>query len=133
LVPAAADLAYPYSTVGKLFFTIPGQGNFYCSAAVLRPRVVLTAAQCIHSGTSNPGFFTNFQFVPAYRNGSAPFGTWTWNYVAVSTTWSTGGGHLPNAADYGMIEMKDQTINGSVRKIGDVVGFLGYQTLRLRP
>src|SRR6185295_349187 len=119
LVPAAADLAYPYSTVGKLFFTIPGHGDFYCSAAVLRPRVVLTAGQCIHSGTSNPGFFTNFRFVPAYRSGAAPFGTWTWNFVTVNTTWSQGGGSLPNAADYGMIEVADQSISGVNRKLGD--------------
>ena len=133
LVPTTADLAYPYSTVGKLFFTIPGRGEFYCSAAVLRLRVVLTAAQCIHSGSTSPGFYTNFRFVPAYRNGSAPFGTWDWAYVAVPSGWITGRGVLPNAADYGMIEVQDEVVNGSLRKLGDVVGYLGYQTQRLRP
>ncbi|MFL6194914.1 MAG: trypsin-like serine peptidase [Thermoanaerobaculia bacterium] len=133
LVPSTADLAYPYSTVGKLFFTIPGRGEFYCSASVLRQRVVLTAAQCIHSGTSSPGFYTNFRFVPAYRNGTAPFGTWDWAYVAVSSGWTTSGGVLPNAADYGMIEVQDEVINGSLRRLGEVVGFLGYQTQKLRP
>lgn len=133
LVPSTADLTYPYSAVGKLFFTKPGQGDFYCSASVLRLRVVLTAAQCIHSGKANPGFYTNFRFVPAYRSGAAPFGTWNWNYVIVSTTWTQGGGTVPNAADYGMIEVQDQAINNVVRKLGEVVGFLGYQTLKLRP
>ncbi|HEY7214583.1 MAG TPA: hypothetical protein VIC28_08130 [Thermoanaerobaculia bacterium] len=133
LVPAAADQSYPYTTVGKLFFTIPGQGDFYCSAAALRARVVVTAGQCVHSGKANPGFFTNFRFVPAYRSGAAPFGTWTWAYAATTTTWSQGGGTVPNAADYGMIEVNDLTINGVVRRLGDVVGFLGYQTQKLRP
>jgi V8-like Glu-specific endopeptidase len=133
LVPQSADTTYPYSTVGKLFFTIPGVGNRFCSGAVLRQRVVVTAAQCLHSGTSNPGFFTNFLFVPAHRNGVAPFGSWTWNYVIVNTTWSQGGGTLPNAADYGMIEMNDRTINGVLRRIGEVTGILGYQTLKLTP
>lgn len=133
LVPVTADLSYPYSTVGKLFFTIPGRGEFYCSASVLRKRVVLTAAQCLHSGTSSPGFYTNFRFVPAYRNATAPFGTWGWSLVVVNSTWTTGGGRLPNAADYGVIEIQDQTVNGTVRRLGDVVGFLGYQTQRLRP
>jgi len=133
LIPQTADTTFPYSTVGKLYFTIPGVGNRFCSGAVLRSRVVVTAAQCLHSGTSNPGFFTNFLFVPAYRSGLAPFGSWTWDYVVVNTTWSQGGGTLPNAADYGMIEMDDQTINGVLRKIGAVTGFVGYQTLKLIP
>jgi V8-like Glu-specific endopeptidase len=133
LVPVTADRSYPYTTVGKLFFTIPGQGNFFCSAAVVKARLVITAAQCIHSGTSNPGFFTNFQFVPAYRDNVAPYGTWNWAYVAVSTTWTSGNGKLPNAADYGFIEMQDQLVNGATRRVGDVVGFLGYATQKLRP
>jgi V8-like Glu-specific endopeptidase len=133
LVPSTADTAFPYSAVGKLFFTVPGRGDFYCTAAVIKARILLTAAQCIHSGTSSPGFFTNFSFVPAYRNGAAPFGTWDWNYVVVNTTWTKGGGRLPNAADYGMIEMDDEVINGALRKLGDVVGWLGYQTQKLRP
>ena len=45
LVPESADESYPYSTVGKLFFAIPGQGDFYCSAAVIRNRVIATAAE----------------------------------------------------------------------------------------
>lgn len=53
--------------------------------------------------------------------------------MAVNTTWTTGGGRLPNAVDYGMIEMQDETISGVLRKIGDVVGWLGYQTSKLRP
>jgi V8-like Glu-specific endopeptidase len=133
LVPVTADQSYPYTTVGKLFFTIPGQGNFFCSAAVVKARLVLTAAQCIHSGTTSPGFFTNFQFVPALRDNVAPFGTWDWAYVALHTTWTNGGGKLPNATDYGLIEMQDQSINGATRRVGDVVGYLGYATQKLRP
>lgn len=133
LVPLSADQAYPYSTVGKLFFTIPGKGDFYCSASVIRKRLVATAGQCVHSGTGSPGFYTNFEFVPAFRDGSAPFGTWEWEFVVVSTTWSGGGGKLPNAADYALIEVGDEIFSGVLRKLGDVVGFLGYQTLKLRP
>lgn len=133
LVPVSADRSYPYSTVGKLFFTIPGKGDFYCSAAVIRNRIVATAAQCIHSGTSNPGFFTNFEFVPAYRDGVAPFGSWEWEFVSVPSTWTTGNGKLPHAADFGLIEVEDLVFDGSLRRIGDVVGYLGYATQRLRP
>lgn len=130
LVPETADEVYPYSTVGKLFFTIPGQGDFYCSAAVIRNRVIATAAQCIHSGT---GFYDDFEFVPAYHDGVAPFGTWAWEYVAVPSVWTSGKGKLPNAADFGLIEVEELVFDGALRSVGDVVGYLGYATQRLRP
>ena len=133
LVPVSADRTYPYTTVGKLFFNIPGEGDFYCSAAVIRNRVIATAAQCVHSGTSNPGFFTDFEFVPAYRDGVAPFGTWEWAYVSVPSAWTGGNGKLPSNADFGLIELEDRVFDGALRTIGDVVGFLGYATQRLRP
>ncbi len=133
LVPTSADRSYPYSTVGKLFFHIPNKGDFYCSAAVIRARIIATAGQCVHSGTTNPGFYTDFEFVPAYRDGVAPFETWAWEYVVVHNTWTGGNGKLPNSADYALIELEDRVINGSTRKIGDVVGYLGYIIQRLRP
>jgi V8-like Glu-specific endopeptidase len=133
LVPTTADRSYPYSTVGKLFFHIPGKGDFYCSAAVIRVRIVATAAQCLHSGNNNPGFYEDFQFVPAYRDGSAPLGTWDWNFVSVPSTWANGNGKLPSAADYGLLELLDQSISGQTRKVGEVTGYLGYQVSRLRP
>jgi V8-like Glu-specific endopeptidase len=128
--PDAATTTYPYLTVGKLFFTIPGEGNFICSGSVLRKRVILTAGHCVHSGNgNNNGFYTNFLFVPAYRNNIRPAGTWDWNYVIVTGTWFSGGASFPNAADYAMIEPDD--LNGNI--IGNVTGFLGFQTLKLRP
>jgi V8-like Glu-specific endopeptidase len=133
LVPEAADESYPYSTVGKLFFAIPGQGDFYCSAAVIRNRIIATAAQCIHSGTPSPGFYDDFEFVPVYRDGTAPFDIWAWEYVTVSSTWTSGKGKLPHAADFGLIELEDRVFDGALRTIGDVVGYLGYATQRLRP
>lgn len=131
LIPLRADVFYPYRTVGKLFFTQPGVGDFVCSAAVIRPRIVLTAGHCVHSGTATPGFFTNFRFIPAYRDGAAPYGVWDWAYVVVPRAWSRGGGSFPNAADYAMFEMQDNRINGAPRRIGEVTGYLGWQTRSL--
>jgi V8-like Glu-specific endopeptidase len=133
LVPTSADRSYPYTTVGKLFFHIPNKGDFYCSAAVIRARIIATSGQCVHSGTANPGFFTDFEFVPAYRDGTAPFNTWGWEYVVVHNTWTGSNGKLPNAADYALIELEDKVISGATRKVGDVVGYLGYIIQRLRP
>lgn len=134
LVPLTADITYPYRTVGKLFFTIPNSGDYVCSASVLRQRIIVTAGHCVHSGSNgNNGFYTNWRFIPAYRDGVAPLQTWDWSYVTVSPSWATGGGTVPNAADYGMIEMRDKVINNVSTRIGLVTGYLGYQTLSLTP
>lgn len=134
LIPAAANTVYPYRTVGKLFFTIPGQGNFACSAATISNRIVLTAGHCVHSGTNgNSGFYTNFLFVPAFSNGNAPFNSWTSSFVTAATPWINSGGVLPNASDFGMLEMVDQVINGKTTRVSDAIGFLGFLTLSLMP
>src|SRR4029453_2045217 len=72
LIPATTttDQAYPYPVIGKLFFTIPGAGNYVCSAAVISYRLIATAGHCVASG--NGDYYTNFSFVPALRNRSGP-------------------------------------------------------------
>jgi V8-like Glu-specific endopeptidase len=127
LVPLSADLSYPYRTVGKLFLQTPAR-PFTCSAAVVAPRLILTAAHCVHSGTAVPGFYTQFLFVPAYRDGKAPFGSWTVRSAHVTEEW-TRGASTPHPTDYALLEMKD--FQG--RRLGDVVGWLGVQTRRLYP
>lgn len=107
--PFSADRAYPYITVGKLFFTI-GRLDYVCSASVIQRRIVATAGHCVHSGTK-AGFHSNWVFVPAFRDGTAPFLRWNWRAATVTSTWASGGGGVPNAADYAMIEFADQPIS----------------------
>lgn len=134
LVPLDADLFFPYITVGKLFFTVPGEGDAVCSGVVIKPRVVLTAGHCVHSGSGgSSGFYTNLVFVPAYRDGAEPYQSWSWSYVVAPRTWTTGGGRVPNAADYAMIEVEDNYVDGFLSRIGDVTGYLGYRTQSLIP
>lgn len=125
--PADAHTTYPYSAAGRLYFTIPGQGDYACSAAVIAKRIVLTAGHCVY--TPGVGFHTNFQFMPAFANGSAPLGRWTATYSNASNPWKAGNGQAPNAADYAMIEMAD--LNG--KNIGSVAGTLGYKVGALSP
>lgn len=129
----SADRVFPYRAVGKLFFTANGE-PFTCSAAVIQRRVVVTAGHCVHSGSPN-GFYQNFLFVPAYRDGVAPFGAWTWSNLIVAPVWATGGGLVPNAADYAMISFRDQRLDpdGPLVRLGDVTGWLGWQTGILFP
>ena len=124
-------LRYPYSTAGKLFFTIQGVGTFVCSASALSPRIVVTAGHCVAQASPNPAarhFYTNWLFVPAYKNGKAPYGVWTVNVAWITNAWYFSDGSVPNAQDVGMLVMNDQVINNTVQKIGNVTGWLGWQT-----
>jgi len=134
LIPANADLSTPYRAIGRLMFTGPNGADFICTAAVVAPRLILTAGHCVHSGSGGRnGYFRNFMFVPAYRNGAAPFGTWDWSGVVTTNTWIAGGGAVPNAADYALIEMRDQVLQGALRRLGEVTGGFATKTLSLYP
>ena len=128
-VAASSQNVYPHRMNGKLFFTEPGVGNFVCSATVQRPGIITTAGHCVHSGSNGVnGFFTNFLFIPALRNGTGPFNSWPWTFAVVTNTWATGGGSVPNAADYAIIELAPRVCSGAMRLIGNCVGFAGFQT-----
>ena len=133
LNPRTIDVKYPYGAVGKLFFTKPGVGDFVCSGAVLRRRIVLTAGHCVHAGNGlQSGYFTNFLFCPAYRGGpSAKYGCWGWTGVGTTSPWWVSNNVFPNASDFGMIEIQDRVIGGVTRRIGDLTGYFGYATSSL--
>lgn len=134
LNPMSADLLYPYSAIGRLFFTIPGVGDFTCSASTINQRIIVTAGHCVHAGEGgNAGYFTNFLFIPSYRQGMAPFQMWAGSFALTTDAWATGGGEVPNAADYAMIEVGDVLINGSFRRLGNVTGAIGWLTNAVMP
>src|SRR5215813_661648 len=57
--------AYPYSAIGRLFFTEPSVGDFVCSAAATYGgaalNVVWTAGHCVANG-GHSQFYTNWLF-----------------------------------------------------------------------
>jgi len=69
------NTTYPYRAAGKLFFNEPA-GSFICSASLIKRGIVVTAAHCV-AKYGQKQFYSGWQFVPGYRNGSAPFGVWT--------------------------------------------------------
>ena len=128
---ARADLSgltttnsYPYRAAGKLFFS-DGARNFVCSASLIKRGVVVTAAHCVAQYGARR-FFSNWRFVPAYRNGIAPFNTWTVRTAWVKTTYFNGtdgcisGVVCPN--DVAVLTLN--TIGG--RYAGAATGWLGY-------
>jgi V8-like Glu-specific endopeptidase len=110
---------FPHSTIGKLFFTIPGQGNYVCSAAVVNSTnlsVVWTAGHCVY--TPGVGFHTNFSFSPARRAASNPYGLWTAKKAFTLEGWQQ------NKLQYDHGALVMNRLSGV--RIGTKVGFLGF-------
>jgi hypothetical protein len=109
----------PVKTVGKVFFTLAG-ANYVCSGNSVSAKnksTVSTAGHCVNEG---PGTFaTNFVFVPAYENGTAPYGKWTATSLHAPTQWSSGG---DMAYDTGFAVVGP---NSSGQNLADVVGASG--------
>lgn len=124
----AAQNRYPYAAAGKLFFTGADGLNYVCSAAVIRPRLVVTAGHCVYDAVRQQ-WNSNWLFVPAYHKGSQPYEQWTWTWVITTEAWANGGGFVPNAGDFAVIEMADN----DGKRIGNVTGYYGYTTNALYP
>jgi len=81
----------PVDNIGKVFFTLGGV-DYVCSGNAIasgNENTVVTAGHCVNEG---PGAFASkFTFVPAYLNGSAPFGQWNATELYAPTNWASGG------------------------------------------
>ena len=69
---------FPHKWDGKFTFTTPSGGSS-CSATVISGNNIVTAAHCVYDTPSRNQFYTNKVFTPAFRNGSAPFGTFRYD------------------------------------------------------
>lgn len=123
--PNSSDITYPTRTVGKLYFRDPATNlNYVCSGSMIKRGVVLTSGHCIHNGVNR--FYTDFVFVPGLRGAARPYGTWSnWVQGRTTTAWVTGGGGVPNVADWATIVFGTNT---SGYHIGAYTGWLGYTT-----
>jgi V8-like Glu-specific endopeptidase len=118
---------FPYSTIGVLFFSRYGF-DYRCSAASIGNFAIWTAGHCIHAGdNSNDGWSYNVIFVPAYKNGIAPFGIWpverddnNKENIWTRTEWSSSEDYR---FDFGGAILDTNT---SGKSISDVVGSLGF-------
>lgn len=71
---------------GKVFFS-DDKWNYVCSGTALVGDVVWTAGHCVNEG---PGaYYTNFEFVPAYRDGATPYGEFPASSLMTSNSWAT--------------------------------------------
>ncbi|WP_083460420.1 trypsin-like serine peptidase [Jiangella muralis] len=121
--PKARDFApaavpeNPRSQLGKVFFTIGGT-DYVCSGTATTSSngdVVTTAGHCLHEGGGG-GFASQFTFVPAYDNGSAPYGQWSASDLFTSSGWANSGDFN---VDVGFAVMNE---NSSGQSLTSVVG-----------
>jgi V8-like Glu-specific endopeptidase len=121
---------FPARTHGKVFLTLGGVDYVCSGTAVDSPskRLVWTAGHCMCDPTaSGCTFATNWEFVPAYKDGDAPFGEWPAVAKAAASQWrgsgSIGCGLLFTCGDvkfdFGAARV---ATNGRGRKLQQVVG-----------
>jgi V8-like Glu-specific endopeptidase len=111
-------------TVGKVYFTLPNGQPSGCSASTVgsgKRRLVMTAGHCVHSGAGGQ-WFSNWQFVPLYRNGAVPFGTFVASRLTARSAWIN---NSSQDEDMGIAIMR----NGGTRglKVVDTVGGNGLR------
>ena len=82
------NTSYPFRASGKLFFKIGGS-TYVCSASLIKKGVIVTAAHCV-AQFGMQKFYSGWQFIPGYRNGSAPYGTWEAQTAYVVTKYFDG-------------------------------------------
>ena len=92
----------------------------------MQRRVIATAGHCVYDAVLRR-FHSNFLFVPGHDNGASPCGGYGWSLASVTGSWASGGGGVPNAADFGVIVAANKTCRGQPR-IGASLGWLGWRT-----
>jgi V8-like Glu-specific endopeptidase len=117
----ATNALAPYAPAGKLFFNVPG-GSAWCSASLIKPGIVVTAAHCV-ANFGQRQFYSGWQFVPGYRNGSAPYGVWNGVQAWILTSYFIG---TDPCAQSGVICQDDVALIVLSGTPGHSAGWYGY-------
>jgi V8-like Glu-specific endopeptidase len=122
---SSQNTAFPDRAHGRVFFTIQGgsaPGDYLCSGTVADSpahTLVWTAGHCVYDSEFGGGFATNWSFVPAYRNGQRPFGTWAASDLYTTRGWRE---NVNIRVDLGAAAVSR---DAQGRGVEDVVGGLG--------
>jgi len=112
---------YPFGPTGKLWFNI-GAGSYVCSASLIKPGVVVTAAHCVANfGASQ--FYSNWRFAAAYDGGVAPYGIATAKQARVMTVYYNG---TDSCAQRGVVCQNDVAVIVLNSNVGSSAGWYGY-------
>jgi V8-like Glu-specific endopeptidase len=106
------------AVVGKVFFHNPSDGlDYTASAGALNSpskQLVITAGHCVHGGSGGT-WMTNWVFVPRYRSGARPFGTFSAKQFRTFDAWI-------NNSDLGRDVAMVTTFPLNGNKLVDVIG-----------
>jgi hypothetical protein len=122
-----AQTIYPHTWVGRFSFVTPN-GTSFCSATSISNNIMLTAAHCVYDTSSANQFYTNKVFTPAYRNGSAPYGTFPTVQCRVLTTWvNLSGSFAINTWSRHDVAVCKMGTNAAGQTLNGAVGWMGRQ------
>jgi hypothetical protein len=117
--PVRRALPWPAATpaIGRVFYTLGGR-EYSCTGTAVRSAnrsLVLTAGHCVNAG---PGAYaTDWVFVPGYRNGHRPYGSWPAARLVAPTGWVRSGA-TPDDVGFAVVAPQHG------RRLTDVVGGL---------
>jgi V8-like Glu-specific endopeptidase len=116
---------YPFRAAGRLFFNIPGE-SAWCTAGLITPGLIVTAAHCV-ANFGQQQFYSGWTFVPDYKNGNAPYGTYTAIQARVKISYYNG----TDPCEQSGVVCQDDVAVILLNKVnnqypGNVVGWFGY-------
>jgi RTX calcium-binding nonapeptide repeat (4 copies) len=89
---SSSSSSYPRRVHGKVFLTLEGT-DYVCSGTVVNSfshALVWTAGHCVNGADIGAGFASNWIFVPGFRDGKRPYGTWSATRLLTTREWQTG-------------------------------------------
>ncbi|HJS19464.1 MAG TPA: hypothetical protein VJ785_12010, partial [Anaerolineales bacterium] len=126
LVSSLMHSWYPHRWIGRVSFNTP-TGPATCSGTAISGNVMVTAAHCLYTTTSNT-WHTSVVFSPSYRNGSAPYGVFPATSCTVLTAWVNLSGSFSingwSKYDVGVCKMG---VNSIGQTLNTAVGWAGRQ------
>ena len=114
---------YPYSTINWMFGQDQKGDWFTCSAALIGPKTVLTAAHCVFDHDTG-GWVQQMIFIPGALDAeNAPFGTYDWDSVNILK------GYIDNydGENYGSVMPWDMAVVTLTEAAGEQLGWMGFQ------
>src|SRR5262245_58327061 len=110
---------YPWKVVGKLLI----DGGGYCTAQSITgapKNILVTAAHCVYD-RANSRFYSGWTFLPAERNGAAPYGQFRWASASVLNAYISIGSRY---SDVALIRLQNNKAN---RPVSFYTGWLGWR------